>query len=255
MSFSIVMAYIHRPVEFSRTLDSYKKLYHKDDIEIVIVEDLSKEILHHGVCLNILKQSGLNYKHIVINRNTQKWRNPGILYNKAVELATCDNIHITNPENIHCGPILKHCVDYMTDDNYIVYACRPLKHIPDTVTNLSECINNFVDRSNHDGWNQHSKYNNRLLHFATVISKNLYLKIGGFDYRYENGICFEDNDFVETLLYNKIPILAFDEPFVMHQDHEKDISFFEYYEEGFQKNRQIYLDKWKKEPPIHREGW
>lgn len=248
------MAYHDRHTLLKKTLDSYKLFYSDvlDDIEIVLIND-TPSLPNGDPAIGILETSGIPYQYHVYNRSIDKWRNPGPVYNRAAEKAKYDFFHLTNPENLHLGPVLKHCQDYMTEDNYIVYGCRSLKVEPLSIEQVLENPDSLTDWQDANGWYQHTKIDNRLLHFGSIISKQLYNEIGGFDNQFAEGVAFEDNDFIQTIISNGTNVLAFDDPCVAHQRHDRSHIGERY--AGFEVNKQKYLTKWKAEPPVHREGW
>lgn len=235
---SVVMSYYKRPEHLKVTLESYNYFYKDLDFEVIVIEDSCGD--SGKECKQVLSESGIQFKHEVIDRSGQKYRNPGSLWNRGVEIATGDIIHITNPENLHVGPILTHCLDYITRDNYLVYACRTLKIQPysfeQTLINLDE-MTNWGEAM---GWYQHSVIYNRLLHFASVISKDLFLSIGGFDSRFNNGVGYEDNDFIMRIKSKNINVLTFDEPFAAHQMHDRG----HWKGEGIRINYEVYKSIW-----------
>lgn len=138
-----------------------------------------------------------------------EYRNPAVAFNRAARLAKGDFFILTNPE-------CKHTVDVLSgfdkeleiDENaYIVGACQ-------RVTFEEE---KFIR------WYQHSKHNNRLLHFCSCISKKNWLKINGFceQYSYSNGLCYEDNDILKRILKEKIKIVVRDDLLVNHLEHDR----------------------------------
>lgn len=239
---SVVMAYHQRPEHLKITLDSYKHHYPDIEVEVIVIEDTPND--GGRLCERVLSMSGLPYKHETVDRSGKLFRNPGVLYNQAVDLASHDIIHLTNPENLHHGPILKHCLDYITDDNYIVYACRTLSCQPDTFEIALNDIDSITNWSEANGWYQHTLVYNRLLHFASVINKNLYTKIGGFDPRFDDGTGYEDNDFIMRIKSKNIDVLVFDEPFAGHQAHNRDHWFSTATMSGFEHNQNIYRQIW-----------
>lgn len=243
---SVVVAYHTRPHHFKNTLDSYKHFYSDLDFEVVVIEDTPRD--HGKECRYVLEHSGLKFKHEVVDRSSKEYRNPGVLYNRGVEIADGNYIHLTNPENLHCGPILTHCLDYIKLDNYIVYGCRTLGIVPMSFEHTIGNIDNMTNWNEAWGWYQHSTIYNRLLHFASIISKELYQQIGGFDPRFDNGTGYEDNDFIKRIKSNNIPVLTFDEPFAAHQAHDRGhwMNF-----KGSDINRIIYEEIWKEQTIEH----
>lgn len=242
---SVVMAYHKRPDHLKNTIESYQHFYKNLDYELVVIEDTPSDAGKE--CAKVLERSGLKYKHVVVDRGHKEYRNPGVLYNQGVELADGEYIHLTNPENLHCGPILTHCLDHITSDNYIVYGCRTLRLLPVSFEHALANIDGMTNWDEAWGWYQHSVIYNRLLHFAAVISKELYIKIGGFDPRFDDGVGFEDNDFIRRIKQLNIPVLTFDEPFAAHQSHERG----HWANNGHTVNQQIYQEIWQESTIEH----
>lgn len=243
---SVMMAYHDRPDHLKNTLESYNYFYKDLDYEVVVIEDTSKD--QGKECLRVLKNSGIPYQHVIVDRSHKKFRNPGILYNQGVDIAKGDVIHLTNPENLHCGPILTHCLDHITKENYIVYACRTLRLLPVSFEHALANIDGMTYWEEASGWYQHSVIYNRLLHFASVISKELYQKIGGFNPRFDDGIGYEDNDFIKRIKTFKIPVLTCDEHFAAHQAHGR-----EHWAngEGILINQDVYQQIWGESTTNH----
>ena len=235
---SVVMAYHNRPDHLKNTLESYNHFYKDLDYELVVVEDSPPD--SGKACEAVLLDNRIKFKHVMVCRNNQPYRNPGVLYNKGVELAEGEFIHLTNPENLHCGPILTHCLDHITEENYLVYACRTLRLLPVSFQHALANIDGMTNWDEAWGWYQHSVIYNRLLHFAAVISKKLYTEIGGFDPRFDNGIGFEDNDFIRRIKQLEVPVLTFDEPFAAHQSHDRG----HLAGNGYSINQQLYQEIW-----------
>lgn len=237
---SIVMAYAKRPEHLRVTLESYKHHYTGEDIEICIIEDTPAP--NDNDCQKLLEHCGFPYAYKAVDRSNKKYRNPGVLYNMAVDMAAGEYIHITNPENLHYGPILIHCKNHIKDDNYIVYGCRTLRCQPPTFQAALEDIDHVTNWEEAQGWYQHSTIYNRLLHFASIMNKDLYKMIGGFDPRYDDGIGYEDNDFIRRVKYNNIKVLTFDEPFAAHQSHDR--GHWNNNTDGFSINSALYQEIW-----------
>lgn len=235
---SVLMSYYRRPDHLRNTLESYRHHYSDMDIEVVVVEDTPDD--GGKACGRVLSEGGIPYQHITVNRSDKTYRNPGVLCNKAAELAKYEVLHLTNPENMHMGPILSHCVDYIKPDNYLVYGCRSLRTLPSSFTSARACIEDMTYWEECDGWYQHSVIHNRLLHFATVISKDLYFSVGGFDPRFDDGVGYEDNDFIRRIKSKNIPVLTFDEPYAAHQVHERG----HWNGDGSLVNQAVYRDIW-----------
>lgn len=245
MKISILMAYHKRPIHLKNTLESYKIHYDSNNIEVILIEDTPDD---NGIeVLSVLENSKIPYIYRAVDRSDREYRNPGVLYNLAAEIASYDILHLTNPENLHVGPILNHCINYIKNDNYIVYGCRTLSTCLDSAVATINSIEQITNWGEARGWYQHSKIYNRLLHFASIIHKDVYSKIEGFDPIFDYGVGYEDNDFIQKIFTTGIPILIFDEPYAAHQAHDRG-HWMKNQMEGIRINSGMYLQKWGASP-------
>lgn len=252
MKISILMAYHKRPIHIKNTLESYKIHYDPQNIEVVLIEDTPND--KGTEVLSVLEQSGIPFVYRSVDRSDRQYKNPGVLYNLAAEVASNDVLHLTNPENLHVGPILNHCQDYIKNDNYIVYGCRTLSTCLDSARSTIDGIDQLTNWGEASGWYQHSKIYNRLLHFASVIHKDLYFKIEGFDPAYDYGVGYEDNDFIQKLFVSGTSILAFDDPYAAHQAHDRAHWMINDMK-GIEINSGVYLQKWGRSPMENYPGF
>jgi GT2 family glycosyltransferase len=214
MKISIVMAYYNRRKQLLKTLDSIR---HFDDPEIIIVDDASTERIDDIEGINLIR----------IEPKDKWWINGGsIQYNIGFSHATGDIIIIQNPECIHCGDILSY-TNKLKRNSYFSFAAYSLDYHLDYVgfplRSLREKIFNEPQRCQvvHHGWYNHSIYRPEALHFCTAIHRKDLERIGGFDERYANGVGFDDNDLVRRINKAGIKISIIDDPFVIHQKHER----------------------------------
>jgi hypothetical protein len=248
------MAYWNRESQFKVTLDSY--LYHYRDsldrIEIVLIDDTPPS----GVAKALLENSGINHKYESVDRSGQEYRNPGVLYNRAVELASHNLLFLTNPENMHIGPVITHGMSMFetssdpAESQYLVYGCRTLGRTCDNAEYMINNIDEFTNWQEVWGWYQHSRIYNRLLHFAAFIDRKLWDKIGGFDPIFDNGLGYEDNDLVEKVLASGVTVKTIDEPFVAHQRHDRS----RHNPDGHLINQAVFIDKWGYTPREFQNG-
>lgn len=244
---SIVMAYHSRAFQFMNTLDSYVKYYDPSTIELCVVEDHPST--GDPMCERILSRYPFRYKYEVVDRRNSKWRNPAPLYNRAARLASHEVIALTNPENLHMGPVLNHAMGSIRDGVYLVYACAMINFVPGT---LEECEQRWNREGSFDRvgpsatqWYIHSIHYHRYLHFMSVIMRSDYWKAGGFDEEYEDGYCYEDDDFVERLKSIGMSLEIIDDPFVVHQFHDRrSHSVIVDGTNGLDRNMKLFESKW-----------
>jgi hypothetical protein len=120
-------------------------------------------------------------------------------------------IILTNPETPHTMDILQKLdlVDF--SNTYIVCDCANVIIVKDN----NEFKNSLF---RFDRWYQH-KTVNRKLHFCSVISKENFIKCGGFDEQYCMGMCAEDKNFVKRVEQAGIVIETREDLIVNHINH------------------------------------
>lgn len=230
IKYSIIMPYYMRIPQAHKTLQTFVELYKKrDDYEVIIVEDFKNVI------------SGLQSKRLEVlvglfskDINIKLFQYPSLTYNCSALInygakkASGEYLILTSPECRHITNILKGFDEEIERDNgnkYIVCACE---HV------------NFSGQ--HISWYQHSRNNNNNLHFCSMISKENFFNIGGFDSRYYMGKGYDDNDFLRTIVVNKITIINRDDLIVQHLKHYKDSGVF--IARKTLRNKKLYEEKW-----------
>ena len=174
-------------------------------------------------------------KLIKIGSDEKKWINPCIPYNIGFKHATGDIIIIQNPECCHVGDILAYVENNLTRNEYYTFSCfssksyemnEQFKNILLNDNNYQKTLSNIINQYNGKSeytWYNHPQYNPSGLHFLSAIYKEQLDKINGFDERYKQGYCFDDNDFVNKIKYTLgldikiIPYLANDIALLSHQ--------------------------------------
>lgn len=226
IKYSILIPYNDRLNLLSATLDSFiKHNYDKrTDLEIIIVEDYKnqvnttghkqlKDILHHYSHLFYIKH---------LERPEEYINDPSPHFNMAAKSAAGEYLVITNPECLHITNILEQ-LDNMIKvfpRHYIICACQS-----DT------------------GWYQHSVHRNTKLHWCSIIHRDHYALVNGFDEAFSKGVAFQDNDFLTQIQTHNIPIITSDNLIVYHQAHA---------EEPYVKTR---LQKWHKNHNLYHTKW
>lgn len=241
MKYSILMPYYKRSEYLHNTLLSFQYHYgDRDDYEVVIVEDRkNNEDEDENKKLREVVQSFSDVPVIILGNGVYTL-NPCISYNIAASFAHSPYFLITNPECYHITNILEQLDKEIEndDDKYIACSCLNANTAKMTVFDP----NAFQPLI----WYQHSEYNNRQFHFCSYISARNYFRIGGFDEIYKDGIAYDDNDFITSVRYHKIPVFSRDEMQTIHQNHNTDVirkrpDLFEL----DQKNKKLYEAKWK----------
>lgn len=219
---SIVMAYYNRLPQLKVTLETISLSSRKKDIEVIIVDDASDEGQRADQVLN---QFGLDIKYHYNKKEEKTWTNPCHSFNIGFKMASGKIVIIQNPECFHAGDIIAHAIKNVKD-NYLVYSCKRLQNeewkkmlqIPRS----SPAFVKYTDRLKGPGrWYNHPKYNPRKYHFVSAIARKNLIEAGGFDERYADGYCFDDDEFtvrMERSPYNLIMVPP-DTCFGIHQWH------------------------------------
>jgi len=217
------------------TLLSFKCLYeHRHDFEVIVVEE-KKNVMndeYHSKLMNIISifNEIMSIQHLTYL--TAELFNPSPLFNLGVDHAKGQYMVLTNPECYHAADILQG-FDEEFDKNsncYVVCSC----------INVIQCASkDFVQQQ----WLQHSIHNNRLLHFCSCISRENYIKIGGFDEEYAKGIAYDDDDFRNTVQINNIQIIPRDDLLIYHISHDVK---YQYNVDLWNVNAKYYVSKWQR---------
>jgi len=248
-SLSIVLTYYNRKNLLINTLKTIELSKHRDEIEIIIVDDGSD----NDNKLDDLKCT-LNLKIIRIEPEDKTWMNSSVPYNIGFKQAIGDIIIIQNAECMHMGDVIDYALNNIKENVYLSFGCYSIDtkllalidNIADNTTIIKESLNIIEPINNRNpiddcenGWYNHSKYNANGLHFCSAISKKDLDDLKGFDEKYANGIAYEDNDFMHRILKKGMEVRIIDSPFVIHQAHKK--TDYTGKREYFVKNQQLYL--------------
>jgi len=241
MKYSIIMPYYKRDFHLYNTLISFAHHYKdRDDFEVVIVEDIKniEDEGDHNKLLDVIdKFSHVNIKRI--DSNFVNCYNPAPLFNLGVKESSGKYLILTNPEVFHKVNIFDGLDSLFGQDKnvYVVCGCENVIKYPQ----YAESFEKFTYE--HHQWYQHSKHRNALFHFCSAISKENYLKIGGFDERYKDGIAHDDNDFRDTVFKNKIKVLVNDNLHTLHLAHDSAFSFVKDEGKLMKRNELLYVLK------------
>jgi glycosyltransferase involved in cell wall biosynthesis len=254
MKISIVTAYYNRKNLFYNTLRSIESLVSKDSVEIIVVDDASRE---EERIESFVDKFDLDLKIIRIEQKDKWWTNPCIPFNIGFKNATGDVIIIQNPECIHMGNIIKFVEENIQDNVYLNFGCYSIdEKLTRKITNSIQPdfnkvkVNNLIYPTNNcsivaDGetaWYNHSKYRPHQLHFCSAITKNNLVELGGFDERYADGIGFDDNEFLLRIKRKNMLIKMIDNPFVLHQYHYSGTPMSQQNRLLFGKNGKLYYN-------------
>jgi glycosyltransferase involved in cell wall biosynthesis len=217
---SIVMAYHNRRKQFEQTFGSILKYSIQKDIELIIVDDASKESERLEDIISCLSW----VKLIRIEPKDKCWVNPCIPYNIGFNKVTGDKVIIQNPECEHIGNIIEFVENNLTDHNYLSFACQA-----------------YNQKGQFKQWYNHPIINSTNLHFCSAITKKNLDILGGFDERFSDGLAYDDNEFLHRVKRLGLSVECVEYPFVKHQWHEKIDHFANpKYRELIKRNKAIF---------------
>lgn len=226
MKYSIILPYYKRP-ELQESLLSFVKHYAgRTDYEVVVVEDSknAESPTSNEELLHILAEfkGKIQIKHITDSKVSFS---PCHKYNLGAYHGTGEFVVLSSPEIVHESDILGGCDKLLAEDAdaCIVCACKAM------------------DKDKFLTWYQHSKIRNVLFHFCSVLSVSNFIKVGGFDERYCDGIGFDDEDFVSRLIFKGVKIIPRDDLVTIHQEHNRD--YIDNHRELVEVNRNLYLSQ------------
>ena len=225
MKYSIILPYYKRP-ELWNTLKSFANNYfERRDYEVIIIEDSknANDSDYHFQLVDMLKcfEDQIVIKHYLDDKVSF---NPSHKYNMGFNKATGDFIVLSSPEVWHRSDVLAGFDKALEEDpdSYYVCAC--------------ESWNEYE----FEEWYQHSEMRNVLFHFCSVMSRENFDKIGGFDERYCDGIGFDDEALLQRIREKKINIVPKDNLLVIHAKHDRE--YVDTHRELIEVNRNLFLE-------------
>jgi GT2 family glycosyltransferase len=258
MKFSIVMAYFNRKRQLETTLNIFEKLYaNKYDFEVIIVDDASNK---ENELDEFIKKYNFDIKLLKISSQEKGKRiNSSVVYNKGFKKATGDIVIIQNPECCHVGDLLNYLKLNLKDDLYFAFSCFSTNTYEYTKELLSSDDifkktndKNFLEKNgnacylNKLNWFNHPISRPTGYHFCSAIYKKNLEKIGGFDERFKDGYCFDDNEFLLSIKYILRLKIINVEPkngFVIHQHHSRTQYNIKNINELYLRNQRLFFLK------------
>jgi hypothetical protein len=218
---SVVMPYWCRQEATDKALDTLEQ--YGNHIEVVIVDDGSPEPFQ------ITKVRPYEVR-VIRMPSKGVAKNPCIPLNVGVRAALNDVIVLTNPEILHTEAVL------------LMMECE-LKRLGGFgyVLSAAKCPESGE-------WHCHSTLKHPDLpegvghHFCAMLNRTLWDACGGFDIAYRDGQAWDDTDFALRLVRAGAKFSILDDVVVLHP---KSGATTEWPAGGWQKNRDLFLLKWK----------
>lgn len=232
MKYSIVVPYYDRAGQFVHFLKSLRYWnFSMMEYEVIVVVDSKTSVGDRERLEWILKDHCDDIRIGLFTYDNTGSLNPCRLFNYGVTKARGEYIVITNPETAFLTPIFKQLDEGFAanPDSYQMISCLDGTMYKNPKVYLAQA------------WLQHSVYNNRMLHFCSSIKKSIFQQIGQFDEAYAKFPGVDDDDFIETIIANQIPVVLRDDIVVLHQPHEIT---FQVDLEACKPNKEYFVRKW-----------
>ena len=222
---SIVIPYFNKRQLLLNTLKSINHFKGEYPVEVIIVDDTSSrdQSIHD---IKVLFPN-LNINLIIVQRNPITWRGPTVAYNIGFNVARGDVILINGTDCVHMGDMIGYVFSKLPINAYISFSAYKGMSLPDDIFHtlnwddpekmgmLGKSFNTEVK----ENWHVHSRFFYYLIPFCAAIATEDMEKLSGMDERFELGIGYDDNDFIDRVINLGLDVFLIDDPFCVHQKH------------------------------------
>lgn len=252
---SIILPYFERPDLLSASLRSFQTLYSTSQVEVVIIDDASRFDLRptfpHDFSLPIKLVTIVNKDGI----------NPCTPINAGVRAASGDLILLSSPEIVHTRSIFSRGEDTIPSKTecwfYNVFAItnqsinseliktnthKDFMRIYSTFEDDLEKdlgLNGYIWANSFGSWYSHSIHRRTDLNFLSLMQRDSFLRVGGFNERYRRGSGFDDNEFRRRLVTWGFSFKYLDSSPAIHLYHE-EVSTRADFNFGINSNERLY---------------
>ena len=217
------MAYHNRLPHLKYTLQTYRLSEFKD-FEVVIVDDFSSSDQSPSLLLNQFNDMPITVVTMKDVVPEKTYSNPCVPFNVGFGHCRGDKIIIQNPECCHAGDVMTFTDLHLTEANYLSFHCFAANNSSTML--LRDTSPGQIDLTSLQGqWYNHAVKRPVGYHFAAAISKTNLCELNGFDERYAEGECYDDDEFFRRIKKKGLHVQFIDNPYVIHQYHTKDKPF------------------------------
>ena len=222
---SIVIPYFNKRHLLLNTLKSINHFRGEYPIEVIIVDDTSSPDQRITDVKAMFPK--LNINLIVVQRSPITWRGPTVAYNIGFNAAKGDVILINGTDCLHMGDIISYVFSKLPLNSYISFSAYKGMFLPDGIFHTlnwddpakMEITAKYFKTEVKENWHVHSRFFYYLIPFCAAIATEDMEKLSGMDERFERGIEYDDNDFVDRVINMGLDVFLIDEPFCVHQKH------------------------------------
>lgn len=229
MKYSILMPYHDRLEQLRNTFNGFRKRYAgRDDFEVVLVVD-TKSIGQMYQLLRLAEQQ--QFPMSVTELKGWDSLNPAPHYNLAAQKAKGEYFVLTSPEVMHVADVLGGLDEEFEKDKdvYVVCACKSINK-----------------NGSFHMWYHHTKHRDVRYHFCSALHSDTWRMVKGFDEEYANGVAFDDDDFLHSIMSFRVDLVMRDDLLTVHQWHERPQFRTPERRTLVMRNRLYFETKWKK---------
>lgn len=252
---SIILPYFERPDLLAASLRSFQTLYSASQVEVVIIDDASRfdlrPIFPHDFNLPIKLVTIVNKDGI----------NPCTPINAGVRVASGDLILLSSPEIVHTRSIFSSGVDTIPGKAecwfYNVFAITNLSINSELIKanthgdfmkiystfesdlNRDLGLNGYTWANSFGSWYSHPIHRRTELNFLSLMQRDSFLRVGGFNERYRRGSGFDDNEFRRRMVTRGFSLKHLDSSPAIHLYHD-EVSTRANFNFGINSNERLY---------------
>lgn len=255
---SIILPYFERPEVLAVSLNSFQALYSESQVEVVIIDDGSRPELQPFFPV------GFTLPTKLVTIRNKDGINPCTPINIGVSVASGELILLSSPEIVHTNSILsaidesgvgaKECWFF----NVFALTSHALNSrliASESHWSFMEVYNTFNSELDKDlgcngyswansfgSWYSHPVYRRTDLNFLSLMRRESFSKIGGFNERYRNGSGFDDNEFRRRMISRGFQFKYKESTAAIHLMHE-EVSTRSDIDIGINSNEKLYRSR------------
>lgn len=212
---SICMTHYNRKQQLLNTLQSIQNQQAKDQVEIIIVDDVSVTPLQ----FSDFEDFNLDIKLISVQTKNKWWINPCVGFNQAFNLISAPITIIQNAECMHTTNIIQYVLDNVHSNEYVAMSALSLTQT--ATSNISRFTPIQEIDTTGSSWYCHPRHRPQPFNFCAAIHTQDLINCGGFDNSFARGIYYDDDAFLHSLQKNNIYCRIEASQLVYHQWHEQ----------------------------------
>jgi len=234
---SIILPYFERPDVLAVSLNSFQALYSESPVEVVIVDDGSRPEFQP------IFPVGFNLPTKLVTVTNKNGINPCTPINIGVSVASGELILLSSPEIVHTNSIFRAVdeSDVGARECWFFNVFALTNHALNSSLIASDSHYSFMEiydtfkseldknlgcdgyswANSFGSWYSHPVYRRTDLNFLSLMRRESFSKIGGFNERYRKGSGFDDNEFRRWMISRGFQFKYKESSAAIHLIHEE----------------------------------